>query len=151
MTNHSYFNLGTEDTILTHKLWLRADAYTPVDEELLPTGEIAPVAGTPLDFTTLRPIAEAYDHNFAITPGEGAVATLVSPNGDLTMDVFTDKPGIQLYSGEMLSAPFAPHAGLCLETQHFPDAPNIDVFPTAVVMPGEAYRSTTVFDFRACE
>jgi len=151
MTNHSYFNLGTEDTILTHKLWLRVDAYTPVDEELLPTGEIAPVAGTPLDFTTLRPVAEAYDHNFAITPGEGAVATLVSPNGDLTMDVFTDKPGIQLYSGGMLSAPFTPHAGLCLETQHFPDAPNIDVFPTAVVMPGEAYRSTTVFDFRACE
>jgi len=151
MTNHSYFNLGTEDTILTHQLWLRADAYTPVDEELLPTGEILPVAGTTLDFTSLRPIAEAYDHNFAITPGEGSVATLVSPSGDLTMDVFTDKPGIQVYSGGAMGAPFVLHAGVCLETQHFPDAPNIDAFPSAVVTPEETYRSTTVFAFRTCD
>jgi len=151
MTNHSYFNLGTEDTILAHKLWLRADAYTPVDESLLPTGEIAPVADTTLDFTTLRPIREAYDHNFALTSGDGSVATLVSPRGDLTMNVFTDKPGIQLYSGGGLGAPFVPYAGLCLETQHFPDAPNIDAFPSAIVMPEVAYRSTTVFDFRTCD
>jgi len=151
MTNHSYFNLGTENSILAHQLWLRADAYTPVDDTLLPTGEVAPVAGTSLDFTTLRPIAEAYDHNFAITPGDGKVATLVSPKGDLTMDVFTDKPGIQLYSGGMLGAPFVPHAGLCLETQYFPDAPNIDTFPLAVVLPEEGYRSTTVFAFHTCD
>jgi len=151
MTNHCYFNLGTEDTILTHKLWLGADAYTPVDEELIPTGEIRPVAGTSLDFTSLRPIAEAYDHNFALTPGEGKAASLVSPKGDLTMDVYTDKPGLQVYTGTMLGAPFVPYAGVCLETQHFPNAPNIDTFPSTVITPEEAYRSTTVFAFRTCD
>ena len=148
MTNHSYFNLGTEAPILSHQLQLRAEAYTPVDQTLLPTGEIAPVTDTPFDFRAPRPIGGAYDHNYALTPGDDPAAVLISPNGDLAMDVFTDKPGIQLYSGAMLTAPFAPYAGLCLETQHFPDAPNIDAFPTAVVTSEKPYHSTTVFAFR---
>jgi len=148
MTNHSYFNLGPEETILSHKLRIQANAYTPVDKSLLPTGEIVSVIDTPFDFTSLCPVGSAYDHNFALTPGEGPIATLVSPRGDLAMDIYTDKPGLQLYSGEMLGEPFVPYAGVCLEAQHFPDAPNIAAFPSALVTPENPYHSVTTFAFR---
>ena len=146
MTNHSYFNLGPTDTVLTHTIQINADGYTPVDGALLPTGEVAPVAETDFDFRAMRPVGQAYDHNFALT-GNGPAATLVSPDQKLQMDVYTDKPGIQLYTGEFLAAPFPSFGGLCLETQHFPDAPNIPAFPSAVVRPGEEYKTTTTFGF----
>jgi len=149
MTNHSYFNLGTEDSVLSHKLYLRADSYTPIDVELLPSGEIASVKNTPFDFRVLRPIAGAYDHNFVLSPDDGKpAATLCAPGGELAIDVFTDKPGLQIYTGTMLGVPFTPFAGLCLETQIFPDAPNIEAFPSALVLPEKPYHSTTVFAFR---
>jgi len=148
MTQHSYFNLGSEDTILSHTLQLRADGYTPVDDASLPTGEIAPVAETDFDFRTMRPIAQHYDHNFALTDAAGPAATLAAPDGKLIMDVCSDKPGIQLYTGSFLKDSFVQYGGLCLETQHFPDSPNIPAFPSSVIRPGEIYLSTTTFGFR---
>jgi len=147
MTNHSYFNLSGDKTILSHQLFLRADGYTPADSEQLPTGEILPVKNTSFDFTSLRPIKETYDHNFALTAGNGPAAKLVSPTGDLAMDVFTDQPGIQLYTGTSLSAPFSACSGVCLETQHFPDSPNIPNFPSPIITPEKPYFSKTKFSF----
>jgi len=149
MTQHSYFNLGAEDTILSHSLQLRAGRYILVDSDGLPTGEIAPTAGTTFDFQTMRPIENAYDHNFVLTTGVGPAATLTAPDGALVLDVFTDKPGLQLYTGAYLDTSFPTYGGLCLETQHFPDAPNIPLFPSAVVRPEQWYRSTTKFSFSA--
>jgi len=149
MTHHSYFNLGTEETILSHTLRLQAEGYTPVDAQSLPTGEIASVAETDFDFRTMRPVGAHYDHNFALTNGPDPAATLAAPDGKLTMDVFTDKPGVQVYTGTHLTPPFVRHGGICLETQHFPDAPNIPAFPSPVVRPGEVYEFTTTFAFSA--
>ena len=157
MGNHSYFNLGLEDSILTHSLRMHADFYTPVDEALLPTGEIAPVAGTGFDFNSPRPIGQHYDHNFVLagscgcdcgSHSSGAAITLEAPDGKLLMDVFTNKPGVQLYTGTHLKPPFAPYGGLCLETQIFPDAANIPTFPSPVVRPGKPYLFLTAFAFK---
>jgi aldose 1-epimerase len=165
LTNHSYFNLtgDVNHTILNHVLQLRASRYTPADEANIPTGEIASVAGTPLDFRQLHPIGErialtpnGYDHNFVLDDMGMAlkhIALLRDSISGRKMDVYTTEPGVQLYTGNFLDGsikttdgkPVKKHAGLCLETQHFPDSPNQPRFPTTLLQPGTVYRSTTVY------
>lgn len=172
LVHHSYFNLDGSGNILDATLEIDADHYTPVSEDLIPTGEIAAVAGTPFDFTTPRRVGWgkadapfAYDHNFALNRrrfddgGLAFAARLGAAKGDLAMEVWTTEPGIQFYSGGKLDTRIAGHgglpygrfAGLCLETQRFPDAPNHPHFPSAVLRPGETYRHVTEYRFSTTE
>ncbi|HEV8505470.1 MAG TPA: aldose epimerase family protein [Chitinophagaceae bacterium] len=163
LTNHSYFNLsaGRDSIVLGHVVQLNADKYTPVNDQLIPTGQIADVKGTPLDFTTPKAVGKdidkvkgGYDHNWILK--DQKAATVYDPASGRYMEVFTTQPGIQFYTGNFLNGSlvntkngkkYAQHAGLCLETQHYPDSPNQPSFPTAILKPGETYRQTTVYKF----
>lgn len=160
LTNHSYFNLAGSGDILGHELILRAAGFTPVGEDLIPTGEIQPVDGTRMDFRTARVIGEGgYDHNFVLDDWDNgslrSVARLREPRSGRVMEVLTTEPGIQFYSGNFLDGSlkgkggvaYEKFAGLCLETQHFPDTPNHANFPTTVLRAGQEYRQTTIYKF----
>ena len=155
LTNHAYFNLAGSGDILDHVLWLAAANYTAVDKELIPTGEIASVKGTPLDFTTATPIGarieqikpnpNGYDHNYVIDNGGKNLvlcARLSDPKTGRVMEVLTTEPGVQLYTGNHLK-----HQAVCLETQHYPDSVNRPAFPSPLVHPNKPFKSTTVFAF----
>ncbi|HVU36366.1 MAG TPA: aldose epimerase family protein [Opitutaceae bacterium] len=175
LTNHSYFNLAGEGSrnVLGHVLTINAARYTPVNAGLIPTGELAAVAGTPLDFRDPHTIgdridraneqlrfANGYDHNFVLDGGGGALAlaaVVLEPMSGRELEVLTTEPGVQFYSGNFLDGTlrgknghtYERRTGFCLETQHFPDSPNHPGFPSVILKPGETYRSTTVFRFGA--
>ena len=164
LTNHSYFNLRGEGTILGHELRLNADYFTPVGADLIPTGEINPVAGTSMDFRNSKVIgtdldaAGGYDHNFVLNDYDGLMKSalrLYEPSTGRVLEVLTTQPGMQFYSGNFLDGSlvgrngvkYVKYAGLCLEPQHFPDAPNHSNFPSTVLRPGEEYKQSTVYRF----
>lgn len=168
LTNHSYFNLAGSGNVLDHVLTIEADHYTPADQQLIPTGEIKPVRGTALDFTLpervgaridqLRPTPDGYDHNFVLNSGGKSLARaarVVEPKSGRVMEVLTTEPGVQLFTANFMDGHmkgtggvvYPKHAGLCLETQHYPDSINKPGFPSVVLRPGQTFNSTTVFKF----
>lgn len=173
LAQHSYFNLDGRPDILDHELELRANLMTPVDDDLIPDGSLAHVAGTPFDFRRPRPIRLAgadgtrhrYDHNFMLRRDRTArdpsgleiahAATLRSPRSGLAMEVWTSEPACQAYDGFKVNTPvpgldgqpYGPSAGICLEPQHVPDSPNLPHFPTTVLRPGSVYRQVTEYRF----
>ncbi|WP_128428169.1 aldose epimerase family protein [Streptomyces cyaneus] len=152
-TNHSYFNLAGAESGNAggHELRLAASRFTPVDADLIPTGSLDEVAGTRFDFREPRKVGAGYDHNFVldkgVTAGAEEVAELYDPSTGRALSVATTEPGLQLYTADHLSEPFAPGDGIALETQHFPDSPNRPEFPSTVLRPGEVFRSETVYGF----
>jgi len=171
LAQHTYWNLAGHacGDILNHSLQIWGKHITPVDENTIPTGEVMPVDGTPFDFTTERRIGEridgvpgGYDHNYVLDCGDEKdglkrAARLKDPSSLRTLDLWTDAPGMQLYTanyvdgiGGKAGAVYAKHAGVCLETQGFPNAINQPEFPSVVVRPGEKYKHTMLFEFSGC-
>lgn len=175
LTNHSYFNLAGAGSVDDHEVRVPASRYTPVDADLIPTAELAAVAGTPMDLRSFRSIGAAlrdgqgdeqvrraaggFDHNWVIDgsdrEGERLAAQVREPTTGRTLEILTDQPGVQFYTGSQLDGTvigkggraYAKGDAFCLETQHFPDSPNQPAFPSTVLQPGETYRTSTVFRF----
>ena len=177
MTNHSYFNLsGNPSSPATdHVLYLNAESFTPVDSTFMTTGEILAVSGTPMDFTIPKTISEdidkeyvqlangrGYDHNWVLnTEGDSGIlaASLFCPKSGIKLEVFTDEPGIQVYTGNFLDGTvkgkkgiiYGNRASVCLETQHYPDSPNKPQWPSVVLEPGETYTSSCTYRFSVAD
>lgn len=172
LTQHTYFNLAgqPQTSVMTHELTIYADEYLPITADLIPTGEVIPVAGSPFDFRTPVPIggrwqmnhaqldaAGGFDHNYVLRDRKtfALAAELRDPRSGRTLQIATTEPGLQFYDGHLLHpgppasahTGFARNAGLCLETQHFPDSPNRSEFPSVTLRPGQRYRSQTAWRF----
>jgi aldose 1-epimerase len=172
ITNHSYFNLsaGKDSTILGHEIFINADKYVEVDNDLIPTGQLLAVKGTSMDFTVpaaigtdIAKVAGGYDHTYVLNKKNAAEPELAvavhDPSSGRYMEVFTTEPGVQFYSGNFLDGSltgkkgikYVKHAGLALEAQHFPDSPNQPNFPNTILRPGETFNQTTVYKFSVKE
>jgi aldose 1-epimerase len=173
LTHHSFFNLkdGGRSEIVDHELMINADYFTPVTEQLIPTGEIRKVDGTPMDFRDMHPIKEninavydqleygnGYDHNYVLNKKDSQLALaarVYEPSTKRAMEVYTDTPGMQFYSGNSLDGSdktkegisYESRSGFCLEAQHYPDSPNQPGFPSVILNPGEEYSQTTIYKF----
>ncbi len=168
LTNHSYFNLtgDVSNTVLNHSVMIDADRYTPVDTTLIPTGQLAPVKGTPFDFITPHLIGErikqipskpvGYDHNFVLNKKDTSLTKVAEVTDSISgrkLEVFTTQPGLQFYSGNFLDGsiktsagkPINQYAAFCMETQHFPNSPNTPSFPTTILQPGRTYHNITEY------
>lgn len=170
LTQHTYFNLAGRGNVLGHEIFIDADAFTAVDENLIPTGELRPVAGTPFDFrqpTTIGArieqadaqlkLGHGYDHNYALNhgPGLALIARAYEPTSGRVLEILTTEPGVQFYTGNHLDGSitgkggwtYLPRHGFCLEAQHYPDSPNKPSFPSVVLKPGQVFRSTIICRF----